>query len=82
MQNVTSQMTNEKCHVTESQNNVETMNEIHTVLRLRVQRDEPAPCEDVLQRVLMNKKFMYMVTFGHCLAPNAEWHPIIELDMF
>lgn len=30
MQNVTSQMTNEKCHVTESQNNVETMNEIHT----------------------------------------------------
>jgi hypothetical protein len=56
----------------------EKMIEICDVLRWRTQRDEVK----ILSRVENNGYVYYIVGHGDCLAPNAEWRPIIELDMF
>lgn len=86
-------MMSEKCRVTESQSNMkisldvianeytyEKMNEICDALRWRLQRITAAPSEKVLTRVNINGNMVYIVGHGDCLAPNAEWRPVIELD--
>lgn len=60
----------------------EKMKEICDALLWRKQYIQPAPSSKILTRVEINGYVHYIVGHGDCLAPNAEWRPIIELDMF
>ena len=54
--------------------------ELQDAFRWRVQREEPATLEKVLTRVEINGNMVYVVGHRDCLAPNAEWRPIIEIE--